>query len=68
MTPTRWKSPATTTRAWRAPAPFLDELTSSLRAIGVDVYQIDHEDANGQFEVNFTYARRADHTPTTSRW
>jgi glutamine synthetase len=35
---------------------FLDELTSSLRAIGVDVYQIDHEDANGQFEVNFTYS------------
>ncbi len=24
--------------------------------LGVDVYQIDHEDANGQFEVNFTYA------------
>jgi glutamine synthetase len=37
-------------------SPFLDELTSSLRAAGVDVYQIDHEDANGQFEVNFTYA------------
>jgi glutamine synthetase len=36
--------------------PFLDELVSSLRAIGVDVYQIDHEDANGQFEVNFTYS------------
>jgi glutamine synthetase len=35
---------------------FLDELTSSLRAVGVDVYQIDHEDANGQFEVNYTYA------------
>jgi glutamine synthetase len=35
---------------------FLDELTTSLRAAGVDVYQIDHEDANGQFEVNFTYA------------
>ena len=35
---------------------FLDELTSSLRAAGVDVYQIDHEDANGQFEVNYTYA------------
>lgn len=34
----------------------LDELTRDLRAIGVDVYQIDHEDANGQFEVNFTYA------------
>jgi glutamine synthetase len=36
--------------------PFLDELVSGLRAVGVDVYQIDHEDANGQFEVNFTYA------------
>jgi glutamine synthetase len=35
---------------------FLDELTTSLRTVGVDVYQIDHEDANGQFEVNFTYA------------
>jgi len=36
--------------------PFLDELVTSLRAIGVDIYQIDHEDANGQFEVNFTYS------------
>ena len=35
---------------------FLGELTSSLRSAGVDVYQIDHEDANGQFEVNFTYS------------
>lgn len=35
---------------------FLDELVSALRAVDVDVYQIDHEDANGQFEVNFTYA------------
>jgi glutamine synthetase len=35
---------------------FLDELVGGLRATGVDVYQIDHEDANGQFEVNFTYA------------
>ena len=49
-------SPATTTRACRAPARVLDELTTSLRAVGIDVYQIDHEDANGQFEVNFTYA------------
>lgn len=37
-------------------APFLEKLCESLRAIGIDVYQIDHEDANGQFEVNFTYA------------
>ena len=35
---------------------FLSELTAALRAAGVDVYQIDHEDANGQFEVNFTYS------------
>ena len=35
---------------------FLGRLTESLQAAGIDVYQIDHEDANGQFEVNFTYA------------
>ena len=35
---------------------FLGEVTSALRSAGVDVYQIDHEDANGQFEVNYTYA------------
>ena len=34
----------------------LDDLTRHLRAAGVDVYQIDHEDANGQFEINYTYA------------
>jgi glutamine synthetase len=35
---------------------FLEKLTESLIAVGMDVYQIDHEDANGQFEVNYTYA------------
>jgi len=34
---------------------FLGRLVGSLQAAGLDVYQIDHEDANGQFEVNFTY-------------
>jgi glutamine synthetase len=34
----------------------LDDIVTSLRSVGIDVYQIDHEDANGQFEVNFTYA------------
>ncbi len=33
----------------------LDEMVTSLRAVGIDVYQIDHEDGNGQFEINFTY-------------
>jgi len=37
-------------------APFLEKLSDALRAVGIDVYQIDHEDANGQFEVNFTYS------------
>ena len=35
---------------------FLEKLTESLIAAGLDVYQIDHEDANGQFEINYTYA------------
>src|ERR1700687_1027694 len=34
----------------------LDEMVSGLRSTGIDVYQIDHEDGNGQFEINFTYA------------
>jgi glutamine synthetase len=34
---------------------FLEKLVDSLIAVGIDVYQIDHEDANGQFEINFTY-------------
>ncbi len=36
-------------------AAFLEKLTDSLLAVGMDVYQIDHEDSNGQFEVNYTY-------------
>ncbi|MPM90621.1 Glutamate--methylamine ligase [bioreactor metagenome] len=35
---------------------FLERLVESLRQVDVDVYQIDHEDANGQFEINYTYA------------
>ena len=33
----------------------LDDMVGGLRAAGIDVYQIDHEDGNGQFEINFTY-------------
>ncbi|WP_245578306.1 type III glutamate--ammonia ligase [Marinobacterium litorale] len=36
-------------------APFLEGLYDALTAIGLEVYQIDHEDANGQFELNFKY-------------
>src|SRR5581483_1513159 len=35
---------------------FLEQLVDALVAVGIDVYQIDHEDANGQFEINFTYS------------
>jgi glutamine synthetase len=34
---------------------YLEKLSNVLRASGIDVYQIDHEDANGQFELNYTY-------------
>ncbi len=35
---------------------FLAELVVGLKACGLDVFQIDHEDAHGQFEVNFHHA------------
>lgn len=35
---------------------FIEKLVDSLLAVGIDVYQVDHEDANGQFEINFTYS------------
>lgn len=34
---------------------FIEKLVESLQAADFDVYQIDHEDANGQFEINYTY-------------
>ncbi len=34
---------------------FIGKLVGALLAAGLDVYQIDHEDSNGQFEVNFAY-------------
>lgn len=36
--------------------PYLQELTTYLNKLGWGVYQTDHEDANGQYEVNFDYA------------
>ncbi len=35
---------------------FLERLTEALQPVGFDIYQIDHEDANGQFEINYTYS------------
>ncbi|HEY4069673.1 MAG TPA: type III glutamate--ammonia ligase, partial [Burkholderiaceae bacterium] len=45
-------------------APFLRALHEALSGCGLDVQQIDHEDAHGQFELNFRHAealRSADH-------
>ncbi len=35
---------------------FLTRLTTGLNACGLDVLQVDHEDAHGQFEINFQHA------------
>lgn len=37
-------------------AGLLHELVQSLTACGMQVFQIDHEDAHGQYEVNFLHA------------
>jgi glutamine synthetase len=44
---------------FRSMAPaisYLQELTTSLNKLGWGVYQVDHEDGNGQYEVNFNYS------------
>ncbi|SDU26803.1 type III glutamate--ammonia ligase [Halopseudomonas salegens] len=35
--------------------PIIDELVDAMNQLGWDVYSFDHEDANGQFETDFTY-------------
>ncbi len=35
---------------------YLREINEGLNRLGWDVYQSDHEDANGQYEINFHYA------------
>lgn len=35
---------------------FVSELVAALQACGLDVFQIDHEDAHGQYEINFHHA------------
>ncbi|MCX9156427.1 type III glutamate--ammonia ligase [Niveibacterium sp. 24ML] len=35
---------------------FLGALTDALQACGLDVFQIDHEDASGQYELNYHYS------------
>jgi glutamine synthetase len=35
---------------------FVEKMVDSLQQAGLDVYQIDHEDGSGQFEINYTYS------------
>ena len=35
---------------------YLQEMMEGLNELGWEVYQSDHEDANGQYEINFVYA------------
>jgi glutamine synthetase len=37
-------------------AAYLEKMTEALIEAGLDIYQIDHEDSNAQFEINYTYA------------
>lgn len=43
-------------RGISAALEFLRAMNDGLNALGWDVYQADHEDANFQFEINFKYA------------
>jgi glutamine synthetase len=39
---------------------YLEALSDGLEGAGLDVYQTDHEDGNGQFEINYTYSDALD--------
>jgi glutamine synthetase len=36
--------------------PYVREIVEGMNALGFDVYSFDHEDGNGQWEIDFTYA------------
>lgn len=50
------EKPSYDTKSLLRRSRFLEKLTAALEASGLDVFQIDHEDATGQFEVNYHYA------------
>ncbi|MDO8177928.1 MAG: type III glutamate--ammonia ligase [Undibacterium sp.] len=50
------EKPSYDTKSLLRQTRFLEKLTASLDACGLGVFQIDHEDASGQFEVNYKYA------------
>src|SRR5581483_10295497 len=36
--------------------PWLDKMVTTMNGLGWDVYSLDHEDGNGQFEFDFSYS------------
>jgi glutamine synthetase len=36
--------------------PYVEEIVAAMNELGWDVYSFDHEDGNGQFEIDFNYA------------
>jgi glutamine synthetase len=36
--------------------PYVQEIVEAMNGLGWDVYSFDHEDGNGQFEIDFNYA------------
>lgn len=50
------EKPSYDTRSLLRRCALLDRLATSLNQCGLGVYQIDHEDATGQFEINYRYA------------
>ncbi len=52
----RLDKPSYDLKALARQASFLQALRASLEACGLEVLQIDHEDAHGQYEVNFMHA------------
>lgn len=50
------EKPSYDTRSLLRQRQFIAKMTSSLNACGLGVFQIDHEDAAGQFEINYHYA------------
>jgi glutamine synthetase len=60
----RLDKPSYDLKALHRQAPFLHALREALQGCGLDVTQLDHEDAHGQYEVNFAFdecLRSADH-------
>ncbi len=47
--------PAYDVRSTLDSLPVLDSIVDHLQQAGFDVYSFDHEDGNGQFEIDFTY-------------